>query len=72
MSKGPPPLADEIRRAAKSQKITGYRLSKLTGLDQATIQRFLQKRGGVTLETGDKLMRALGFEVIAPKAKPKE
>lgn len=61
----PTPLADLIRQAVKDQGITGYRLGKLTGLDEGTISRFLAGKG-TTLDSADRLMRALGFEIVPP------
>jgi DNA-binding phage protein len=53
-------LQDAIREGGTSR----YAISKLTGIDQSVLCRFMQGQSGLSLESVDKVLGALGLEVI--------
>ncbi len=59
MAKRIPKLSDQIRRALKESEMTRYRISKLSGIDQAVLSRFVHGEGGMTVESLDKLAEVL-------------
>lgn len=56
-------LTDGIRRAIESCGKSRYVLSKEVGIDQATLSRFMHRKGGITTENLDRLARHLGITV---------
>lgn len=55
---------DTIRRAIETGGKTRYRLSKETGIDQAQLSRFMSGKEGVSMENMERLVEALGLEII--------
>ena len=62
-------IADQIRRAVAAQGLSKYRLAKNTGINESTVGRFLNGKGSLSLASAETVMRALGFQVIAPKSR---
>ena len=60
---------DELRKAIKASSKTRYRLWQETGIDQALLARFMNRKGGLSIESIEKLIEALGLEIII---KPKK
>lgn len=64
MSTTQPDLADQIREAIKTSGKTYRELGRETGVNYTAIHRFASGgRANITVETADKLMRALGLRV---------
>jgi len=61
-------LRDEIRRANKAG-ITTRRICQGIGLDEATMSRFVNKRGGLSMECLDRLFQFLGLRIVTTKLK---
>lgn len=59
----PGTLADLIRATIKRRELSGYAVAKLSGVNVAAVNRFLSGERSLTLESADKIMRALGLEV---------
>ena len=57
-------IADLIRAEIKLQKMSGYRLAQLTGMNEATAYRLINNQGGVQMETLDAVLDALGLVVV--------
>jgi hypothetical protein len=55
-------LSGHLRRSIRESGKSRYAISCETGIDQATLSRFL-RGGGLSLDTVDKLMNVLGLEV---------
>jgi transcriptional regulator with XRE-family HTH domain len=73
----PTSLADYIRDAARDSGMSVYRISRESGVDQSTLNKFLAgTRDNLTLEVADRLFRVLGLRVArsrrpaAGKARP--
>jgi plasmid maintenance system antidote protein VapI len=56
-------FADVIRRAVRDSGRTPYAVAQAAGVPQAVLSRFLRGERGVTLDTAEKLCRALGLEL---------
>ena len=67
-----PRVLDQLRREiqrAEKKGITRYRLSKLTGVGQATLSGFMAGRlQGLRVSTLESLAEALGFRIVLEKA----
>jgi DNA-binding transcriptional MerR regulator len=55
---------DELRKAIKESNKTRYRLWQETGIDQALLVRFMNRKSGLSIESIEKLIEALGLEII--------
>ena len=62
-------ISDQIRDAIESADVTRYRISVETGINEATLSRFMNGTGGMTVETLDKLGEYLGLEIVEKKKK---
>jgi plasmid maintenance system antidote protein VapI len=61
-------LADHIRQAARESGLSVYRLALEAGVDQSTLNKFLNgERDNLTLEIADRLFRVLGIRVVRRK-----
>ncbi len=54
-------LAVAIRRAFKRSGLTAYRLSKLSGVSESALSRFLSGKMDLRLAVASKLCKALGL-----------
>ena len=61
------PLSDQIRRAVAASGLTRYRISKITGIDQAVLSRFMAGKVGLSMSALDRLADALELDVVARK-----
>lgn len=57
-------ISDQIRAAIESAEVTRYRIAQETGIDEATLSRFMAKKVGMSVETLDKLGEYLGLEIV--------
>jgi DNA-binding phage protein len=53
-------LQDAIRESGTSR----YRISRTSGVDQAVLCRFLKGQSSLSFETADRILDALGLEVV--------
>ena len=60
-------ISDQIRDAIQSADVTRYRIAVETGIHEATLSRFMNGTGGMTVETLDKLGEYLGLEIVEKK-----
>jgi len=60
-------LSDQIRRAVAASGLTRYRISKITGIDQAVLSRFMAGKVGLSMSALDRLADALELEVVVRK-----
>ena len=62
-------LYDQLRQAIRMSEKTRYKLWQETGIDQAQLTRFMAGESGLSVENTEKLIEALGLEIIIrPKA----
>ena len=56
-----------IQREAKRQQSTAYGLAKATGLRVYTVSRFLAGEGSPTIDTVERIAKALGLTVTVSR-----
>ena len=64
-------LLETIAQAIEQSGMTRYRISQELGIDESTLCRVVQGKGGISLATADSLCEFLGL-VLVPKAKAKK
>ena len=70
MSKRRTELSGQLRQAIKASAKSRYQLWQETGIDQATLSRFMNGKGGLSVSNWDKLADCLGLDLVArPKSK---
>ncbi|MHC4695955.1 MAG: helix-turn-helix domain-containing protein [Planctomycetota bacterium] len=65
-------LSEQIRRAVADCGLTRYAISKATGIDNATLSRFMSHERGLPMKTLDVLADFLNLNIVVgkgPKAK---
>jgi transcriptional regulator with XRE-family HTH domain len=68
MKRKPTKLSDQIRHAIETCGRTRYQISQETGVDQATLSRFANGKGGLSIPVLDRLGHCLGLELRPIKA----
>jgi transcriptional regulator with XRE-family HTH domain len=71
MGKNRSKVSDQIRAAIETSGVSRYGIAMATGIDQATLSRFMGGTGGMTVETLDKLAEYLGLRIVFD-GKPKD
>jgi transcriptional regulator with XRE-family HTH domain len=61
-------LSDQIRRAVKSSGKSRYAIFKATGIDQATLSRFMSRQDGLPMKTLDRLAEFLDLNLARGKS----
>jgi transcriptional regulator with XRE-family HTH domain len=62
-------FSDQIRAAVDASGISRYRICQEIGLNQGAMSRFMSGKGGLSMDTLDRLADLLGLEIVArPKA----
>jgi hypothetical protein len=56
-------LSDQVRRAIDESKLSHYRICKILDLAEATMSRFMNGHGGLSMETLDALGDLLDLNV---------
>ena len=67
MSKKPKNLSDQLRQQIDAAEMSRYALAKATGIDAASLSRFMAGKTGLLLSAVDKIVQTLGLELVAPK-----
>jgi hypothetical protein len=62
-------LSDQVRQAIDACGKTRYQISQDTGIDQATLCRFMGGKGGLSIPVLDTLGEYLDLEIRKRKAK---
>ena len=60
-------LSDQIRGAVDSSPMSRYAICKAIGWPESSMSRFMAGKGGLSLETLDKLAALLGWSLAVPK-----
>jgi len=58
-------VTDQLRQAIENGPKSRYQLAKETGIDPATLCRFVHQQGSLSADGIDLLAEALGLEVIS-------
>ena len=64
-------LSEQVRQAIDTCGKTRYQISQDTGIDQATLCRFMGGKGGLSNPILDTLGEYLGLRIVAGKPKSK-
>ena len=56
-------LSDQLRQAIETCGKSRYWLSKETGIDEATLSRFMHGKGGLSMPVLDRLGECLGLRI---------
>jgi DNA-binding phage protein len=59
-------LSDQFRQAILRSAKTRYRIAQETGLSEGQLSRFVNRKGGLSLEAIDKIGKCLGLELKKP------
>jgi hypothetical protein len=67
-------LSEQVRQSIDTCGKTRYQISQETGIDQATLCRFMGGNGGLSIPVLDILGEYLGLRIVAdrPKSKAKK
>ena len=66
-------FSDQVRDAVEASGMSRYAICKAIGLPQSAMSRFMTGKGGLSMDTLDKLAELLGFYVATrPRRKSKE
>ena len=60
-------ISDQIRLAIEQSGMSRYRIAKETGIDPASLSRFMAGTTGLSTTTVDKLGLLLGLEIVVQK-----
>ena len=63
----PKKLSDQVRQAIANSDLTRYRISKLTGIDQSQLSKFVNGLRGLSTDGLDRLGELLGLEITVRK-----
>lgn len=66
MTKKPEPLTDQVRHLLNASKESRYKISKATGIDQASLSRFLRGERSLSGENLGTLAQYLGMTFSTP------
>jgi transcriptional regulator with XRE-family HTH domain len=58
-------FSDQIRAAVDSSGLSRYRICHEIGLNQGAMSRFMAGKGGLSMDTLDRLAELLGLEIVA-------
>jgi len=64
-------ILDEIRKAIKASDKSRYRLSKDASIPQSQLSRLMTGEKGLSFEALERLVEALGLEIVIQKRRPK-
>jgi transcriptional regulator with XRE-family HTH domain len=64
-----PTWSEQLRQAIRASGLTGYQLSKQTGISEAQISRFLRGQRNLTIASAEKLGAAVGLSLCCAKKK---
>jgi hypothetical protein len=65
-------LSDQLRIAIETSGKSRYRIWKETGIAQAVLSRFMNGKGGLSVDGIDRLAVCLGLELIVHDTKRKD
>jgi transcriptional regulator with XRE-family HTH domain len=72
MGKKRPALTDELRQAIDASSMSRYRISKLLGIAESTLSRFMSGKTGLSFETLDRLAELLDLHLTTGERRKKK
>ena len=58
------PFDEQLRQAIERSGLSRYAISRATGIDQATLSRFMAGRMGMSLESINRVVAVLGLTLV--------
>jgi plasmid maintenance system antidote protein VapI len=65
------PFSDQLRRAIDESALSRYAICKAIGVHQSTMSKFMNGKGGISIQVLDRLAELLGLTVVVKKPKRK-
>ena len=62
-------LTDQLRQLIESAEISRYQIWQQTGIDQAVLSRFVNRKEGLSMESLDKLGEILDLQITKREKK---
>jgi transcriptional regulator with XRE-family HTH domain len=62
-------MSDRIRKTIESATVSRYRIAKDTGIDEATLSRFVAGKSGLSMEALDALFEYFDLDVVQRRKK---
>jgi transcriptional regulator with XRE-family HTH domain len=62
-------MSDRIRKAIEAAMVSRYRIAKDTGIDEATLSRFVAGKSGLSMEALDALFEYFDLDVVQRRKK---
>jgi transcriptional regulator with XRE-family HTH domain len=62
-------LADQVRAAIDESQLSRYEIAKRSGVDEASISRFMNERAGLSFVALEKLAPVIGLEIVVKQRK---
>jgi plasmid maintenance system antidote protein VapI len=62
-------LSDEIREALAASGMSRYAIAKALGIAESTLSRFVNGKGGLSMEYLDRLGELLGLHIVVTPSK---
>ena len=63
-------LTDQLRQLIETAEISRYQLWQQTGIDQAVLSKFVNGKGGLSMESLDKIGGVLNLQITKSSKKP--
>ena len=63
-------ISDQLRRIIDDSGLTRYVIAKETAIDESTLAKFYNGRGGLSMKALDRLGEFLEIEIISTRRKP--
>jgi transcriptional regulator with XRE-family HTH domain len=60
-------VSEQLRRAIERSGMTRYEIAARTGVDQATLSRFVHRKSGLAQDSIDKLCALLGLRLVSER-----
>jgi len=57
-------LTDDLRQAIDDSGLTRYRIAKDTAIDESMLAKFYNGKGGLSMESLDRLGKYLGLRIV--------
>ena len=70
--KRPKKMSDQLRMAVDASEMTRYRIALEADLDHATLSRFMNGKGGLSVDSMDRLVEVLGLDLVAKRRPTKK
>ena len=64
MGKGRLKLSEQVRRAVEKSGMTRYAICKAIGMHESVMSRFMNRKGGLQMDSLDALADLLGLDVV--------